>query len=108
MGKTYADVSNSTIKVLTDMGNAAVKQYNEMMVRLQSYMIESQSSGKAAGWTEEDGDHVIKNLTATCESVKTITGAMISVAKNAGGIQVDGDQLAIDGYTLPGTSPDTT
>lgn len=108
MGKTYADVSNSTIKVLKEMGDAAVKQYNEMMVRLQSYMIESQSSGKAAGWTEEDGEHVVKNLNAACGAVKAATEAMIIVAQKAGGIQVDGDQLALDGYKLAGPSPDTT
>jgi hypothetical protein len=33
---------------------------------------------------------------------------MLIVAKNAGGIQVDGDQLAINGYKLNGVPPDTT
>jgi ElaB/YqjD/DUF883 family membrane-anchored ribosome-binding protein len=108
LGKTYEEVSNTTIKVLKEMGDAAVKQYNEMMIRLQSYMIESQSSGKAAGWTEEDGDHVMKNLRAACKAVADATEAMLIVAKNAGGIQVDGDQLMIDGYKLNDASPDTT
>jgi len=71
-------------------------------------MIESQSSGKAAGWTEEDGDHVVKNLRAACSAVQAATDAMVTVAEKAGGIQVDGDQLAIDGYKLAGPSPDTT
>jgi len=79
-----------------------------MMIRIQSYMIESQSAGKAAGWTEEDGDHVVKNMRAACKAVSDATEAMVGIARGAGGIQVDGDQLAINGYKLNGVDPDTT
>jgi hypothetical protein len=108
MGKTLAEVNNTTIKVLVDMMNAVIKGYSEQMVRAQSYMIESQSSGKASGWTEEDGDHVKKNMIAACAAVRTATNAMIQVVENARGMQVDGDQVAIDGFKGSGVSPDTT
>ncbi|MCZ7406291.1 MAG: hypothetical protein O8C67_15375 [Candidatus Methanoperedens sp.] len=107
MGKTLDQVQNTTIKVLVDMMNTTLKGYNEEIIRAQSYMIESQSSGKAAGWTEEDGDHVKKNLEAACSAVTTLTKAMISVVDEAKGMQVDGDQIAINGYNTAGTSPDT-
>jgi phosphoglucomutase len=108
MGKTLAAVNNTTIKVLVDLMNAAVKAYNEQIVRTQSYMIESQSSGKSSGWTEEDGEHVIKNLKAACSAVKTMTASMEKVILEAGGMQVDGDQIAINGYVGNGVAPDTT
>ncbi len=108
MGKTYAEVNNTTIKVLKEMMDAAVKAFSEQIVRTQSYMIESQSSGLAAGWAIEDGDHVEKNLKAACKAVQIATGAMLSVVENADGMQVDGDQLKINGYALNGVSPDTT
>ena len=108
MGKTYAQVNNTTIKVLVDMMNAAVKAFNEQIVRTESYMIESQSSGIAAGWVSEDGDHVVKNLAAACSAVETATAAMISIAEAAKNMQVDGDQVTIDGFKLNGVGPDTT
>lgn len=108
MGKTLSDVNNTTIKVLVDYMDATVKAFNEQIIRAQSYMIESQSSGKASGWTEEDGDHVVKNLKAACSAVKTSTEAMIMIANGALGMQVDGDQVAINGYKSAGVSPDTT
>ena len=107
MGKIYCDVVNTTIKVLKEMGDATVKAAAEQMIRLQSYMIESQSAPKAAGWTEEDGDHVIKNLKALKQMLDTNVDVMIKVTQDASGMQVDGDQLAIDGYKLSGVSPDT-
>lgn len=108
MGKTLADVNNTTIKVLVDMMNATVKAANEQITRAQSYMIESQSSGLAAGWAIEDGEHVVKNLKSTCSAFVAATNAMISIAEKAEGMQVDGDQVAIDGYKSAGVSPDTT
>jgi len=107
MGKTLADVNNTTIKVLVELMNASVKAYNEQIVRTQSYMIESQSSGKASGWTEEDGEHVVKNITAACNAVATMTRSMAKVVNEAGGMQVDGDQVSINGYKSAGVSPDT-
>ena len=107
MGKTLADVNNTTIKVLVDMMNATIKAFNEQIIRTQSYMIESQSSGLASGWAIEDGDHVVKNLKAACQAVQTATGAMVSVTDMAAGMQVDGDQIAINGYKDSGVSPDT-
>ena len=108
MGKTYAQVNNTTIKVLVDMMNAAVKAFNEQIVRTESYMIESQSSGIAAGWVSEDGDHVVKNLKAARDAVDVTTEAAISFAEGARNMQVDGDQVSIDGFKLAGVSPDTT
>jgi hypothetical protein len=90
------------------MMNAAVKAFNEQVIRAQSYMIESQSSGLASGWAIEDGDHVVKNLESACSGVAAATKAMIGVAKDAKGMQVDGDQVAINGYVAAPTSPDTT
>ena len=107
MGKIYGDVVNTTIKVLKEMGDATVKAAAEQMIRLQSYMIEYQSAPKAAGWTEEDGDHVVKNLKALKQMLDTNVDVMIKVTQDASGMQVDGDQLAIDGYKLSGVSPDT-
>ena len=107
MGKTLADVNNTTIKVLVDMMNATIKAFNEQIIRTQSYMIESQSSGLASGWAIEDGDHVVKNLKAACKAVATATDAMVGVTENAAGMQVDGDQIAINGYKDSGVSPDT-
>lgn len=107
MGKTLQDVNNTTIKVLVEMMNAAVKAFNEQVIRTQSYMIESQSSGKASGWTEEDGEHVKKNVNAACKAVATMTQAMCDVVDKAGGMQVDGDQIAINGYKSAEVSPDT-
>ena len=103
-----SEVNNTTIKVLIEMMNAAVKAFSEQIIRTQSYMIESQSSGLAAGWAIEDGDHVAKNLRAACEAVRSMTGAMIKVTDEASGMQVDGDQLKIDGYKTNNVSPDTT
>ena len=37
----------------------------------------------------------------------TNVDVMIKVTQDASGMQVDGDQLAIDGYKLSGVSPDT-
>jgi hypothetical protein len=108
MGKTLADVNNTTIKVLVDTMNAAVKAFNEQIVRAQSYMIESQSSGLAAGWAIEDGEHVKKNLKAACGAVAAATEAMLVIVNGASGMQVDADEVAINGYKLAGTSPDTT
>jgi hypothetical protein len=108
MGKTLADVDNTTIKVLVDLMNAASKAFNEQMIRTQSYMIESQSSGLAAGWASEDGDHVLKNITASAEAVKAAVNAMSRIVEGAQTMQVDGDQIAIDGYSAPPTSPNTT
>jgi hypothetical protein len=108
MGKTLADVKNTTIKVVVDVQNAMLKAVNEQVVRAQSYMIESQSSGLASGWAIEDGDHVKKNLKAACKAVQDATEAMIGIVEGAQGMQVDGDQVAIDGYKNAGTSPDTT
>jgi len=108
MGKTLEEVNNTTIKVIVDMSNSALKAFNEQIIRMQSYMIESQSSGKASGWTEEDGEHVIKNLKSACNAVITMTEAMSKVVENATGMQVDGDQIAINGYTNAGSSPNTT
>lgn len=107
MGKTLETVNNTTIKVLVDMMNATVKAFNEQVVRAQSYMIESQSSGLAAGWAIEDGEHVKKNLMSACGAVSAATEAMIMVVEKANGMQVDGDQVAIDGYKSAGVSPDT-
>ena len=107
MGKTYADVNNTTIKVLKDMMDAAVKAFSEQIVRTESYMIESQSSGLASGWAIEDGDHVGKNLKAARAAVDTATAAMLMVVEQAEGMQVDGDQIAINGYKLNGVGPDT-
>ena len=87
--------------------NAAVKAYNEQIVRTESYMIESQSSGLAAGWAIEDGEHVAKNLRAACAAITTMTDAMTRVVSEAKGMQVDGDQLVIDGYKGNGVLPDT-
>jgi hypothetical protein len=108
MGKTLAQVNNTTIKVIVDMANATNKAFNEQIVRTESYMIESQSSGLASGWAIEDGDHVIKNLKAACKAVQDATTAMIGVVEGAQGMQVDGDQVAINGYAGNGVSPDTT
>ena len=108
MGKTLAEVNNTTIKVLVDMMNATVKAFNEQIVRTESYMIESQSSGLASGWAIEDGEHVAKNLIAACAAVSTATVAMCSIVKDAQGMQVDGDQIAINGFKLNGIGPDTT
>ncbi|MCK9568972.1 hypothetical protein M0R72_08530 [Candidatus Pacearchaeota archaeon] len=108
MGKTLATVNNTTIKVLVDMMTAATKAFNEQIVRAQSYMIESQSSGLAAGWAIEDGEHVAKNLNAASKAVDAATKAMITVVEMADGMQVDGDQVAINGYVGSGVSPDTT
>ncbi len=108
MGKKLEEVNNTTIKVLVDMMNASIKAYSEQIIRTQSYMIESQSSGMAAAWAEEDGQHVIKNLKAACIAVKTQTESMINVVNEAKGMQVDGDQLNIDGYKGNGVSPNTT
>ena len=55
----------------------------------------------------EDGDHVVKNLKAACKAVATATDAMVGVTENAAGMQVDGDQIAINGYKDSGVSPDT-
>ena len=107
MGKTLAEVNNTTIKVLVDMMNAAVKAFNEQIVRSQSYMIESQSSGLASGWAIEDGEHVVKNLKSACAAVRVATEAMVLVTESAQGMQVDADELTIDGYKLNGVSPDT-
>jgi hypothetical protein len=108
MGKTLADVDNTTIKVLVDMMNAAAKAFNEQMIRTQSYMIESQSSGLAAGWASEDGVHVLKNIGSAADAVKAIVESMACVIDGAKTMQVDGDQIAIDGYSAPPTSPNTT
>ena len=108
MGKTLAEVNNTTIKVLVDMMNASVKAFNEQIVRTESYMIESQSSGLASGWAIEDGQHVEKNLLAACKAVQTATKAMIGIVKDAEGMQVDGDQIRINGFQLNGVNPDTT
>jgi hypothetical protein len=108
MGKTLEEVNNTTIKVLVDMMNAATKAVNEQITRAQSYMIESQSSGLAAGWAIEDGDHVIKNLRSACVAFTAATEAMIAVTEKAEGMQVDGDQVAINGYKSAGVSPNTT
>ena len=107
MGKIYDEVVNTTIKQLKEMGDAAVKGAAEQMVRLQSYMIESQSAPKASGWTEEDGDHVIKNLMATRQAFDSMIDVMVKITSDAKGMQVDGDQLAINGYKLNGVGPDT-
>ena len=108
MGKTLEQVNNTTIKVLVDTMNAAMKAFNEQIKRTQSYMIESQSSGIGAGWVAEDGDHVAKNLKAACCAVETATGAMISITEAAKTMQVDGDQVTLNGYVDNGVSPDTT
>ena len=71
-------------------------------------MIESQSSGIGAGWVAEYCDHVIKNLKAACCAVETATGAMISITEAAKTMQVDGDQVTLNGYVDNGVSPDTT
>ena len=49
MGKTLEQVNNTTIKVIVDVANATVKAFNEQIIRTESYMIESQSSGLASG-----------------------------------------------------------
>lgn len=67
-----------------------------------------ESYGMAAGWAIEDGEHVAKNLKAACQAVRSATEAMVIVAENATGMQVDGDQVAIDGYKSAGVAPDTT
>ncbi len=108
MGKTLAEVNNTTIKVLVETMNAATKAFSEQIIRTQSYMIESQSSGLAAGWAIEDGEHVSKNLKAACSAVQTMTVAMLKIVQEAKGLQVDGDQLKIDGYKTNEVSPDTT
>jgi len=88
--------------------NAAAKAFNEQMIRTQSYMIESQSSGLAAGWASEDGVHVLKNIGSAADAVKAIVESMACVIDGAKTMQVDGDQIAIDGYSAPPTSPNTT
>lgn len=108
MVKKLEEVINSTVKALVDMSNAAMKQFNEQIIRTQSYMIESQSAAISSGWVGEDGEHVVKNLVVACKAVQDMTAAMLQVAKNAGNLQVDGDQLLIDGYKLNEVSPDTT
>ena len=108
MGKTFAEVNNTTIKILVDMMNAAVKGYNEEIIRIQSYMIESQSSGKAASWTAKDLGNVSDNIKAACQLVCDMTATLDTIALGAKDIQVDGDQIKIDGYKTPGVSPDTT
>lgn len=107
MSKKMEEVVNTTIKQLKEIGDSALKGSAEQMVRLQSYMIESQSAPKASGWTEEDGDHVIKNLTSLKGNFDTMIDIMIKVTESAMGMQVDGDQLAINGYKLNGVDPDT-
>lgn len=107
MGKTLEQVNNTTIKVLVDVMNATIKAFNEQIIRTQSYMIESQSSGLASGWAIEDGEHVVKNLKAACKAVQTATESMIGITEKASGMQVDGDQIAINGYKDSGVSPDT-
>lgn len=108
MGKTLEQVNNTTIKVIVDVANATVKAFNEQIIRTESYMIESQSSGLASGWAIEDGEHVVKNLKAARKAVDDATDAMIGIVEGASGMQVDGDQVAIDGYKGNGVSPDTT
>lgn len=108
MGKTLEQVNNTTIKVLVDTMNATMKAFNEQIKRTQSYMIESQSSGLAAGWVAEDGDHVVKNLMAARCAVETATDAMVSITEAAKNMQVDGDQVTLNGYVDNGVSPDTT
>jgi len=107
MVQKYEDVINTTVKILKEMSDAAMKGFCEEIIRIQSYMIESQSAAISAGWVGEDGEHVIKNLETACKAVHDMTAAMITVAKNAGNLQVDGDQLKIDGYKLNEVSPDT-
>lgn len=108
MGKTMEQVNNTTIKVLVDTMNATIKAFNEQILRTESYMIESQSSGLAAGWVAEDGDHVVKNLNAARSAVDTATDAMIAITEAARNMQVDGDQVTLNGYVGNGVSPDTT
>lgn len=108
MGKTMEQVNNTTIKVLSDMMDAVMKGYNEELIRIKSYMIESQSSGKAASWTAKDLGNVVDNIKSACGFVKDMTVAMETVANGAKDIQVDGDQIAIDGYKNNGVSSDTT
>jgi hydroxyethylthiazole kinase-like sugar kinase family protein len=108
MGKTFEQVNNTTIKVLCDMMDAAMKGYCEEIIRIKSYMIESQSSGKAASWTAKDLGNVADNIKSACSFVGDMTTAMDVVASGAKDIQVDGDQIAIDGYKVNGVSSDTT
>ena len=108
MGKTMEQVNNTTIKVLSDMMDAAMKGYCEELIRIKSYMIESQSSGKAASWTAKDLGNVVDNVVAACSFVKDMTSAMNTVATGAKDIQVDGDQIAINGYKTNEVSSDTT
>jgi len=95
-------------RVLSDMMDAAMKGYCEELIRIKSYMIESQSSGKAASWTAKDLGNVVDNVVAACSFVKDMTSAMNTVATGAKDIQVDGDQIAINGYKTNEVSSDTT
>lgn len=108
MGKSVSDVNNTTIKVLIDYMNAAAKAVNEQIIRTESYMVESQSSGIASGWVSEDGEHVVKNLRTTLGAFDASVKAMIDFALASKNMQVDGDQIGINGYVDNGVSPDTT